>query len=84
MASQQKRLPTRYNHRTTLMEKVLQAQTKSCLTKSRNQDEDPWPNLPECTSRLRCIMIGRHFHANMKVQTAMRKDNNTSKSRAAT
>ena len=34
--------------------------------------------------RLRGIMIGRHFHANMKVQTAMCKDNNNSKSRAAT
>ena len=29
-------------------------------------------------------MIGRHFHANMKVQTATCKDNNNSKSRAAT
>ena len=30
-------------------------------------------------------MIGRHFHANMKVQTVkMCKDNNNSKSRAAT
>ena len=29
-------------------------------------------------------MIGRHFHANMKVQTAMCKDNNNSKGRAAT
>ena len=30
-------------------------------------------------------MIGRHFHANMKVHTAMCKDNNiNSKSRAAT
>ena len=28
-------------------------------------------------------MIGRHFHANMKVQTAMCKGNNNSKSRAA-
>ena len=36
------------------------------------------------TLRLRGIMTGRHFHANMKVQTAMRKDNNNSKSRAAT
>ena len=29
-------------------------------------------------------MIGRHIHANIKVQTAMCKDNNNSKSRAAT
>ena len=29
-------------------------------------------------------MIGRHFHANMKVQTATCKDNNNSKSRAVT
>ena len=28
-------------------------------------------------------MTGRHFHANMKVQTATCKDNNNSKSRAA-
>ena len=28
-------------------------------------------------------MIGRHFYANLKVQTAMCKDNNNSKSRAA-
>ena len=34
------------------MEKVLQAQTKSCLAKSRNQDEDPCPNLPEYPSFL--------------------------------
>ena len=30
------------------------------------------------------LQIGHHFHANMKVQTAMCKDNNKSKSRAAT
>ena len=29
-------------------------------------------------------MIGRHFHANIKLQTAMCKDNNNSKSRGAT
>ena len=29
-------------------------------------------------------MIGRHFEANMKMQTAMCKDNNNSKSTAAT
>ena len=29
-------------------------------------------------------MIGRHFHANMKVQTETCKDNNNSKSRVAT
>ena len=36
--------------------------------------------------RLRSIMIGRHFYANMKVQTAVCncEDNNNSKSRAAT
>ena len=34
--------------------------------------------------RLRGIMIGRHFQANMKVQTTMCKDNSNSKSRAAT
>ena len=34
--------------------------------------------------RLRGITIGRHFHANMKVQTATCKDNNNSKIRAAT
>ena len=34
--------------------------------------------------RLRSIMIGRHFHANMKVQIAMRKDDNNSKTGAAT
>ena len=28
-------------------------------------------------------MIGRHIHANIKVSTAMCKDNNNSKSRAA-
>ena len=33
---------------------------------------------------LRGIMIGPHFHENMKVQTATSKDNNNSKSRAAT
>ena len=32
-------MPTRYSHHTIPMEKVIQAQTKSCLTKSRNQDE---------------------------------------------
>ena len=35
------------------------------------------------TLRLRGIMIGRQFHANMKVQTAACNDNNNSKSRAA-
>ena len=40
-------MPTGYNHHTIPMEKVLQAQTKPCLAKSRNQDEDPCPNLPE-------------------------------------
>ena len=34
--------------------------------------------------RPRGIMTGLHFHANMKVQTAMCKDNNNSKSRLAT
>ena len=34
--------------------------------------------------RLCGIMTGRHFHANMKVQTATCKDNDNSKSRAAT
>ena len=34
--------------------------------------------------RLRSIMIDLHFHANMKVQTAMCKNSNNSKSRAAT
>ena len=34
--------------------------------------------------RLHGIMVGRHFHASMKVQTAMCKDNNNSKSKAAT
>ena len=34
--------------------------------------------------RPRGIMIGRHFHANMKVQTATCKDNNNSKSGEAT
>ena len=29
-------------------------------------------------------MIGRHFHGNIKVQTATSKDNNNSKRRAAT
>ena len=33
--------------------------------------------------RLCGIMIGRHFNANMKVQTAMCEDNNNSKGRAA-
>ena len=37
----------------------------------------------EFTLRLRGIMPGRHFHENIKVQTAMCKDNNNSKSRAA-
>ena len=41
-------------------------------------------NFLELFLRLRGIMIGRHFHANMKVQTAVCKDNNNSKSRAAT
>ena len=36
------------------------------------------------TLRPRGIMIGRQFHANMKVQTTTCKDNNNSKSRAAT
>ena len=35
------------------------------------------------TLRLRGIMIGRHFPANMEVQTATYKDNSNSKSRAA-
>ena len=47
MAFQTKKDATRFNHPTIPMEKVLQAQTKSCLAKSRNQDEDPCPNLPE-------------------------------------
>ena len=34
------------------------------------------------TLRLRGIMIGRHFHANIRVQTAMCKDSNNSESRA--
>ena len=34
--------------------------------------------------RLRGIIIGHHFHANIIVQAAMCKDNNNSKSRAAT
>ena len=34
--------------------------------------------------RLHGIIIGRHFHANMKVQTAMCKDNNNSKNRVVT
>ena len=34
--------------------------------------------------RLRGFMVSHHFHANMKVQTAMCKDNNNSKSRTAT
>ena len=40
-------MPTGYNHHTLPMEKVLQAQAKSFLAKSRNQDGDPCPNLPE-------------------------------------
>ena len=47
MAFRQKRIPTRYNHHTIPLKKVLQAQTKSCLAKSENQDEDPCPNLPK-------------------------------------
>ena len=40
---------------------------------------------PQFTNlRLRGIMTGRHFHANMKVQTAICKDDNNSKRRAAT
>ena len=42
MAFRQKRIPTRYNHHTIPLKKVLQAQTKS-----ENQDEDPCPNLPK-------------------------------------
>ena len=38
---------TGYNYHTIPMEKVLQTQAKSFLAKSRNQDEDPCPNLPE-------------------------------------
>ena len=38
---------TGYNYHTILKEKVLQAQAKSCLSKSQNQDEDPCPDLPE-------------------------------------
>ena len=34
--------------------------------------------------RLHGIMIDRHFHANIKMQTATCKDNNNSESRAAT
>ena len=34
--------------------------------------------------KLRGVTIDRHFHAKMKVHTAMCKDNNNSKSRAAT
>ena len=33
---------------------------------------------------LRGIMVGRHFHVNIKVQVAMCKDKNNSKSRVAT
>ena len=41
-------------------------------------------DLSDNSLRLRGVTIGRHFHANMKVQTATCKDNNNSKSRAAT
>ena len=61
MAFQTKRMPTRYNHHTIPMEKVLQAQTKSSLAKSRNQDEDPCPNLPEyidSESQMTLFLIG--------------------------
>ena len=48
---------------------------------------DPLPPPPppvEIGLRLRGIMIGRHFHVNTKVPTVTCKDNNNSKSRAAT
>ena len=47
-------------------------------------DVDLFYRHQETILRLRGIVIGRHFQANMKVQTAMCKDNNNSKSRAAT
>ena len=38
-----------------------------------------YPGRVRKSLRLRSIMIDRHFHANIKVQTAMCKDNNNSK-----
>ena len=43
-----------------------------------------WIKVCKSLLSLRGIMIGRHFHTNMKVHTATCKDNNNSKSRAAT
>ena len=45
----------------------------------------PSDHTPEPRYEYFCsIMIGRHFHANIKVQTAMCKDNYNSKNRVAT
>ena len=43
-----------------------------------------WGQLKRTPLRLRGIMTGRQFHANMKVQTSTCRDNSNSRSRAAT
>ena len=58
-----------YNYHTIPMEKVLQAQAKSCLAKSRNQDEDPCPNLPENA-------LGNIKHASSDRWSSGNKDQN--------
>ena len=60
-------MAARYNHHTIPMEKVIQAQTKSCLTKSRNQDEDPCPNLPESTIGTAFIIVGLPISASLGI-----------------
>ena len=52
----------------------------NCTGGSKDSD---WREIMS-TLRLRGIVTGRHFQANKKVQTEMCKDNNNSKSRAAT
>ena len=47
-----------------------------------SSDKVSW--LRKLPLKLRGIMIGRQFHMNMKVPTAMCKDYNNSKNRAAT
>ena len=61
-------MPTRYNHHTIPMEKVPEAQTKSFLAKSRNQNEDRCHNLPEVVN---CIQ--QTYKITFKVLPAEKK-----------
>ena len=72
----------------TLLAKHLFISVSLAMDDKRTPLLEPEQCLPSHVSqfrqalRLRGIMIGRHFHGNMKVQTATCKDNNNSKSRA--